>query len=273
MAWYKAIGDYTSALRGIGRREATITLYRQYLYTAAEHLAGSPWDVTGRDIEHLMGRPTWGPSARKSLRSALVGFYRWALRSGLIDEDPSCSIPSVRVPAGIPRPAPEPVLACALEAADTRTRLMLRLAGFAGLRAGEISRVHSRDLTGDLLIVHGKGGRQREIPIVDDGDRERISSADGWLFPSPAGGHLTPAYVSKLMRTALDGAWTGHTLRHRFGTRAYEGSRDLLAVCRLLGHANPATTLVYVRMPEDHMRDAARAAASLGALAAVPLAA
>lgn len=43
---------------------------------------------------------------------------------------------------------------------------MLRLAGEAGLRRAEIAQVHTADLMdGGALLVHGKGGKNRVVPI------------------------------------------------------------------------------------------------------------
>lgn len=270
MAWHRAIAEYTVAARGAGRREATIVLYRHYLRHVAGLLRGTPWEVTTRDLERVLGAAGWGPSARKSLRTALVSFYRWAHRCGYVDPDPAADLPTVRVPQGRPRPAPESVVAATLDAAGARERLMIELMAFAGLRAGEVSRIHSRDLVGTTLIVQGKGGKQRDVPLEDLHLVEAIAGARGWVFGNGHGGHLTANHVSKLVASLMPEGWTAHTLRHRFGTRAYEGTRDLLAVSRLLGHASPETTLIYVRLPEDHMRDAVRAAALIGATASRP---
>lgn len=104
--------------------------------------------------------------------------------------------------------------------------------------------------------MHGKGGKKRYVPVTDQLVIDAIIGADEWLFPSPRGGHLTPNHVSKLMAKALPGKWTAHTLRHRFGTIAYAGTGDLLAVSKLLGHASTVTTQTYVEMP---MQNALRA--------------
>lgn len=263
--WHGAISSYTMAMRSQGLSEASIVLYRHCLRQAATHLGGRPWSQTYGDLESLLGSRTWGPSARKSLRSALVGFYRWGARRGYVDADPAAELPGIRVRRGLPRPAPESVVLATLERADDRTRLMVELAVFAGLRAGEVARVHRDDLSGDVLTVQGKGGKQRWVPIGAD-LQTAIASAPGWVFPSPRGGHLTPNHVSKLIAQAMPEGWTAHTLRHRFGTRAYQGTRDLLAVSELLGHASTETTKIYVQMPMDHMRSAVAAAATVGAL-------
>ncbi|WP_202627599.1 tyrosine-type recombinase/integrase [Cellulomonas sp. APG4] len=275
--WNTAITNYCTSLTAAGRRPATVTLYRHYLRQAAQRLDSGPWDVTTGDLELLLatldrtpratrrGGPEQSLAAKKSMRTAIAGFYRWAHRNGHVDVDPTVRLPTVRVPRGRPRPAPESVVAQSLHASDERVRLMVALAVFAGLRAGEISRVSSWDLDGDRLTVHGKGGKDRQVPIGPPELLEAIANADGWLFPNGRGGHLSPNHVSKLMARAMPDGWTAHTLRHRFGTVAYAGTRDLLAVMELLGHSSPDTTRIYVQLPDQHLRNAVAAAAMIGA--------
>lgn len=143
---------------------------------------------------------------------------------------------------------------------DTRTALMAQLAAYAGLRAAEISRVHGRDLVGDVLMVHGKGGKVRAVPIVRPELLEALEALDGWAFPNGRGSHLTPGHVSRLLSRAMPDGWTAHTLRHRMATVAYHGTRDLLAVGAVLGHSRPETTQRYVLLPDEALRAAVRAA-------------
>lgn len=146
---------------------------------------------------------------------------------------------------------------------------MLTLAAEAGLRRAEIARVHRCDLTrgpaGAELLVHGKGGKLRVVPIGDDlaaaieKGVDQIDIPDGWLFSGTDDGHLLPRWVGKLMAGALPDHWTAHTLRHRFATRAYRGSRNLRAVQTLLGHSSVATTERYTAVDHDEIRAAAMA--------------
>jgi site-specific recombinase XerD len=55
-----------------------------------------------------------------------------------------------------------------------------------------------------------------------------------------------------VVRALLDG-WTMHTLRHRFSSRAYRGTRNLRAVQVLLGHASIATTERYCAVDDDEI--------------------
>lgn len=269
MTWQRAIADYRTAMNARALSPRTIDCYEGYLQRAGVALdTETPWVVTTQQIEHLIGSMTSSASGRKSMRTALGGFYAWGLARGYLAVDPAAPVPTPRVPKGRPRPTPEGVLLDALERADDRERLMVELGALAGLRASEIAQVHQLDLNeDDELLVHGKGGKERIVPLVAGHLVDAIRAADGWVFPNvQRGGHLTPNHVTHILSRLLDGPWTGHTLRHRFGTRAYAVTRDLLAVSELLGHESPNTTLTYVKMPKDHLVDAVAAAVQIGAL-------
>lgn len=259
-AWSRALEDYETAQRAAGRAEGTIRLHRHYL-TQLRARHASPWRITTAQLRDLMATPHWAPETRKSARQALRGFYRWAHGSGLVDDDPALVLETVRVPAGQPRPTPEHVVKQLLRDRDDRLGFMGMLAAHGGLRAGEIAQVHADDLVGDELLVHGKGGKIRTVPIVEARLLARLRLVEGWAFPNGHGSHLSPGHVSRLLSKGLPGLWTGHTLRHRCGTVAYAATRDLLAVGALLGHSRPETTQRYVKMPDDAIRAAARAAA------------
>lgn len=251
---------YGEAQRAAGRSVGTVRLHRHYLRRLAD-VHRSPWTVTLRDLRRFLAHPGWAPETRKSARAALRGFYSWALVEGLLEDDPAALLSPVRVPAARPRPTPEEVFADAMSRADLRLRFMLKLAAYGGLRAAEISRVHGSDLVGDVLLVHGKGGKVRRVPIMHPGLLRRLQLlGDAWAFPNQSGGPMTPGHVSRLVSAGLPEGWTCHTLRHRMATVSYAGTRDLLAVGQLLGHSRPETTQRYVLLPEDALRAAALAA-------------
>lgn len=103
--------------------------------------------------------------------------------------------------------------------------------------------------------------RTNNRPIIRMDLRRALTACHGYLFPGQDGGHLSAGYVSKRLARALPAGWTGHTLRHRCGTAMYAGTRDLLAVGAVLGHARPETTRRYVRLPADALISAVKAAA------------
>lgn len=256
--------EWRDWLRAAGKSPQTIRLRTHQLARLADRhpklLA-----VTAADLAAWIGRPDWSIETRRSNRAAVRSFYGWAHASGLIRHDPSRLLPSIKPASHQPRPAPEPVVARALLASDRRVRLMVLLAARQGMRRGEIARIHTNDVVQDLagwsLVVHGKGGKLRTVPLADDIARDLRAHPPGWVFPGLVDGHLSADYVGKLIARALPGDWTAHPLRHRFATVAYSATRDLLAVQELLGHSRPETTRQYIRLPQDALRAAVAAAA------------
>ena len=257
--WATPVASYLDHLRAAHRSPGTVRLHRHYLRHLATYVP-QPFHTSTEALTRALAVPTWSAETRKSARAVVVSFYGWAHRTGRIAADPATGLLPVRVPPGQPRPAPEAVLDAALASARGRERLMLLLAAHAGLRCAEIARVHRADLVAGVLYVRGKGGKTRLVPVEHPEIVEALRG-DGWLFPGRGGQPLTPGTVSALLSTALPDGWTGHTLRHRFATRAYAGTRDVLAVGRALGHARPETTQRYVQLPHDALLAVVRAAA------------
>lgn len=264
-AWAELIEGYLAAEAGAGRSPATIATRRGHLAHMARGVHCAPSRVTEASLLGWFGRQAWSIETRRAYRNTAISFYAWARRAGHLPSNPAAELPVIRAAVPSPRPAPDAVWCAALAAAEPRVRLMLRLAAEAGLRRAEIARVHRRDLTdgpgGAELLVHGKGGKLRTVPIADD-LAAAIAGAAGWLFPGDEDGHLSPRWVGKLVAAVLPDHWTAHTLRHRFATRAYRGSRNLRAVQVLLGHSSVATTERYTAVDGDEIRAAMMSALS-----------
>ncbi|MGV0838418.1 tyrosine-type recombinase/integrase, partial [Mycolicibacterium thermoresistibile] len=237
----------------------------------------SPQALTTHQLLAWFGdHPHWSVETRRSYRNTAVSFFGWAHRAAHLPTNPASDLPVMRPSSPSPRPAPDAAWRAAPRAASPRVQLMLRLAAGAGLRRAEVATVHTRDLTtgpgGAVLLVHGKGDKQRSVPISDDlahlvaagapGHSPEMAAygTSGYLFPGDDDGHLSPRYVGKLMAQALPDHWTAHTLRHRFASRAYRGSRNLRAVQTLLGHSSVATTERYTAVDDDEVRAAMLAA-------------
>lgn len=249
------------------RPESTRYLRGYHLRRFAGDHSGDPWTVSVDDLASWLGSHDWSAETRRSYQSSLRSFYRWAHATGRIDHDPAAQLLPVKVPRGVPRPAPDAVYLDALAHADRRVALMLRLARDAGLRRGEIARVHSDDLEPDLdgwsLRIRGKGDVVRMVPLVDQlADQLRALPA-GWAFPGQIAGHLSPHHAGKLMSAALAPGWTAHPLRHSFATHTHTASgHDLRLVQDLLGHASISTTQRYVAVADAAKRAAVRLAAA-----------
>jgi integrase/recombinase XerC len=248
-------------LQAADRPRTTIKLRKYQLGRLAERCR-NPWKATSELLLDWLGNPNWGTETRRSMRSALRSFYGWAHASGRIDHNPAALLPPIKPKEPKARPTPEPILRSALHFADERVQLMILLGARQGLRRGEIAVAHTDDVIEDLagysLRVHGKGRKIRIIPLRDEIARRILTLPKGYLFPGnyQGQGHLSPYWVARLVRRCLDDGWTTHTLRHRFVTKTYRGTRDIHVVQRLAGHARPETTQMYIEMDDESMRAA-----------------
>ena len=280
--WWIWVAAWVLFQRAANRSPGTIKLRRYWVERLAADLGPrlEPSTVRMDDLVEWLANPDWSSETRKSARASVAGFYRWAVDSDRITEagNPARKLPAVSIEAALPRPTPDMVLQQALWFANHKEQLMLMLAGYAGLRRAEIAQVHTSDFDWDSgqLLVHGKGRRERQVPVHPDlglavqASIERRARGEvgtgfrlyvegigphSYLFPGKHG-HVSADNVGRTLERLLAGPWTGHTLRHRFATKAYEPERDLRAVQELLGHSKPETTARYVQAPSDAKKSA-----------------
>lgn len=241
-----------------GKAKGSVYLQVRYVRRLAVH--GDLMTMSESDIVDWIGAHRWRPETRRSVRSALMSFYSWAQARGWRRDNPVELMPPAKIPPPCPKPAGDGALATALMAATPRERMMLELGALAGMRRAEIAAVRREDLDGDMLTVIGKGGRARLIPLPSDLARRILAHPPGYIFPGRFTGHVCPDHVGRILSRLLGPGLTGHTLRHRYATRCYSGTRDILALQELLGHSSPETTKRYVRVGMDALRATAAAA-------------
>src|ERR1035437_3320778 len=186
----------------------------------------------------------------------------------------------VRTPRRLPRSlTPAEVRALLGSLCSTRDLAMAGLMLYCGLRSCEVLAlsVTDVDIGGRWLLVHGKGGKDRRVPL--DGDlaavldtyllTERPDADASALFvvaKGPTRGRpLTPAGLRTVFRyhRGLSGVGAGapHAFRHTFGTALAEAGVDLAVMQALLGHAHVDTTARYIHLTPTHVKaqyDAAR---------------
>lgn len=255
-------------LAASGLSEGTIKLRRAHLERFERELAADIGEASAEALEEILGRPGWSRDYRRSLRATMRLYFGWLHATGRRDDNPALLLPKIKAAPPRPRPTPDLALAAALRDASEDEALMIRLGVEAGLRRGEVCKVHGRDLVDDLggrsLIVTGKGDKTRSVPLSDSLARaveRRAKVTGGYLFPGAIDGHISPAWCGRRVSRLMPDGVTMHSLRHRFATRVYDATGDLLATQKLLGHSSPAVTQVYVEVDRRRLRAAACAAA------------
>lgn len=258
MTWDQALASYAIFLGASCGSEGTRRLRMNHAKRFSR-LADLPRLINAEMLMNMMNADHLEPESRSSLRASAKKLFGWMLDEGIVDVDPSARLPKITVPSGSPRPAPENVVTTAILAADERTRAMLMLGAYAGLRCCEIARLNHDQIVGDTLRIVGKGGKVRIVPLHPV-IATALPTGIGFVFPGNDEGHLSPLWVCKILGKALPKGWSGHTLRHRFATQAYSVDRDILAVQQLLGHSKPETTARYTLITNDALSRAVFAA-------------
>jgi len=265
-AWDVAIGGWVAWLQASGASPETVRVRRGVIRCVARRTATeSPAEVTTEQLITVCADRRWSNDHRRNVRTALTTFFAY-----IGGDNPALGLPVVPESKPCPRPVTDRIWRDLLDTAGPREQLMARLAGEAGLRRAEVARVHRDDLIADLtgwsLIVHGKGGKQRTVPITDNlaaaiRTHRYGYSPRGYLFPGQIDGHLSPGHVGVLISRLMPPGWSMHKLRHRYATRGFAGTGNLRAVQEALGHASVATTQRYTAVTSREVRAVSEAAA------------
>ncbi len=225
------------------------------------------------------------PSTSARRLSALRQFFKFLHAEGVREDDPSSAIDSPRQGRTLPKYLSEDEVECLLLAAENRPgseglRLiaMLELLYATGLRVSELVGLPLSGLSRDgrILIVRGKGGKERMVPLSEpasdaiDAYRDvresffpkgRKSFSERWLFPSRSKqGHLTRARFGQMMKELAIEAGidpkrvSPHVLRHSFASHLLAHGADLRSLQQMLGHSDIATTQIYTHVLEERLR-------------------
>lgn len=241
------IDDYCNYQRLRGFSPRTIDRRRWSLTHLARFVAPRPVETTtGTLLEEFLLR--WpSPQSRYSIRSDVHQFFRWAIRRGLAADDPTELIEPPRLSTRAATPLRPEDVQRALLAARGELRLMIALGAYAGLRVSEIAALHGRDVDGRRLIVrHGKGGKDRVVPLAPILRHLLEGCGSGLLFPG-LDGQAVGARIRRHFR-ALGIDARPHDLRHSFATQAAQrAGGNLVLVAQLMGHSSVTTTQRYMR--------------------------
>ena len=210
--------------------------------------------------------------------SSLRMFFRWLEETETLKNRTFRLVQSPKVPHSVPKPLTAGRAAAVVEggmAADldwvvARDTAVLLLLYGAGLRLAEALGLTLRQapVVGvDVLIVTGKGSKQRMVPILPVTQRAMVRylklcpyplERDEPVFRGAKGGPLNPRLVQLAMERmraelSLPETATPHALRHSFATHLLSSGADLRQIQELLGHASLSTTQLYTEVDRERL--------------------
>lgn len=249
-----------------------------------------PATVTDNDVADFLqalrqGQDDHPPLAASSAARTLVavrGLHRFAVHEGVVAGDPSRAVrpptPARRLPKAITVEEVTRILAAAGPddaPAGLRDRALLETLYATGARISEAVGldVDDVDREGASVLLRGKGGKQRVVPIgswaltaieayLVRGRPALVAGGRGTvaMFTNTRGGRLSRQAAWTVLRRATERAGvtttvSPHTLRHSFATHLLDGGADVRVVQELLGHASVTTTQIYTMVTVERLRE------------------
>lgn len=271
----------------------TITNYISCIYRYIEfarfHLDIDPTKTTPQHLKQWMihlKKNAVSNSRMTHHKSALTGFFEFLVNLELIVNNPTdCLFPIRRSKSDLNQPIDTDTAYKLLKAVDRsswigkRNFMIISCLWALGLRRQELANMKIKDFDPNydpqnkigLLIVHGKGRKQRALFIVDKlydnlvnyltlpvaptHVKKHCPMKNRPVFPSREGAILTGDHILKIVRQAASTAGieqriTPHVLRHSFATEMYLQRVPVNDVQDVMGHETEAETALYIHVPE-----------------------
>lgn len=250
--------------RSANLSQRTIDERQNVIRHLIRHAQCGPLDITPDAIMAYTTRDTVSRSSRATYHATIRAYHSWLLRAGHRSDDPTISTPVPKRPKGTPHPVSSANLTKLLAIVNRRrTRMMILLAAFAGLRVHEIAKIRGEDVDLDAgaLYVEGKGGKTAVIPLHElVADLALTFPREGYWFPTYARpGPISSRAVSKAIHDTMTRAGIKgkpHHLRHAFATSLVRNGADLRTVQELMRHESLATTQIYTEVSDIQRRNA-----------------
>lgn len=270
--------------RGLSKN--TLGAYRADLMTLSRGLAagGKVIDKAEKSdlLEFIAQRVEMGAKPRSTARqlSSFRRFFRYILREGLRDTDPTAEIEMPRIGRSLPMSLSEDEVDSLLNAPNTdeplghRDRAMLELLYATGLRVSELINLKQSQINFNqgVLRIIGKGDRERLIPLGEEaqhwikefvnGPRMEIllERQTDYLFPTRRGDRMTRQAFWHIIKRYAEKAGvrrtlSPHSLRHAFATHLLNRGADLRVVQMLLGHSDLSTTQIYTHVARERLKE------------------
>ena len=279
---YPSIAKFQQLVELKDYRPPTQKEYVRYVRKLAEHVQCDPATLTENQVREyflfLRQHKHYTRSPMKAAKYALRCFYVECLQipGWTVFQEVRIAEPLV-LPVVLARAEVQSLLQAVQE---PRFRACLRLMYHCGLRVGETVAIEVQDIHGHetpprLHVRHGKGGKERCVPLTPALVKElrdwwRNHRHPRFLFPSPGRGWAdrtlslseamaratAPMSVSavqmayRLARAAsgVNSASTTHSLRHSYATHLLEEGVSLRQISQYLGHESLDTTVIYTHL-------------------------
>jgi len=211
--------------------------------------------------------------------SSLKRLFRYLLRQGKLEIDPTLQIDTPKLPRNLPKTLTEQDVELLLAAPDEQTplglrdRTMFEVLYATGLRVSELVGLRIAQVSLDMGVVRvmGKGSKERLVPLGEVAlDWLRVYLSDGRgvllagkvsddLFITHRGSGMTRQMFWYLIKKhakygGLNKPLSPHTLRHAFATHLLNHGADLRVVQMLLGHADISTTQIYTHVARERLK-------------------
>ncbi len=257
-----------------GRSKNTLANYAMDLRAADEKIPGGLMAADTAAIQnYLAGLPDKASSIARHA-SALRGFYKFLMMEKIISKNPTANLELPRQSRTLPKLLSLNEIELLISSAgDTRNslrlRTMLELTYASGLRVSELCELPMTAILGDKLLIHGKGAKERIVPIHAGAQRVlaqwvamRGNDESKYVFPSGgASGHITRDGFFKILKKCAVLAGidpkrvSPHVLRHSFASHLLAGGANLRAIQTMLGHEDISTTQIYTHVLPEKLRE------------------
>jgi len=222
-----------------------------------------------------MSREGLAPSSVARSVSAARSFFRFLMLDGHLKRHPAEDLSTPQRTSYLPRFLTEEEMETLFAAPDTSTdegvrdRALFEVMYATGVRVSEVVglQVVDVDLQAGLVSCHGKGNKERRVPIGKAAIhwiqkyltvRKRLGSQSKphlFLHRGRALSRQTAWMIIKQhAATAGVPEISPHTLRHSFATHLLQHGADSRSVQALLGHSDISTTQIYTHITDMHMR-------------------
>ena len=208
--------------------------------------------------------------------STLKTFFKFCLREGVVKKSPMTGIRNLKQPKNLVKFVPESdINKVSFENCDDytikRDELLFELLYQTGIRKAELIGLRDGDVDAMAMRIKvlGKRNKERYIPVSREmlqmikhyqalRDEAFATHADRLLL-NDKGEEMTPYFVYNKVHRVLKEVTSlkqksPHVLRHTFATHLLDEGASLLAIQKLLGHTELATTQVYAHNTIEQLK-------------------